>query len=371
MSRDDHDMTTEPEDWLVRELAEASAWPEAAEPDLDSDELARYVDGVLSKPARRDVEAHLASSAEDRQIAMAAALAQANAVTETESAPAEATGEVAAFPVPSARPSWRQMVALAAVLLIAVAGVFWWSTQPPSASARLAALGVSEAAFDAAGPELVANTVAALEGSWPRLAGFEPFLADQGPILRGASALTAPLPLAPRWSVVADDRPTWVWRLEANATDVEIMVVDDSEELIVASKVAEPVAAGDGTFAVRLPQAAVALQPGRAYAWKVNARIGGEWVASPYVPFRRASAGEQEQLEETLNRSAGNPLLRTVALGSAGCVGPALEAAKELDPTVGRQLAAGLLGTQHLTPAELERELERWSGADLESGEEP
>ena len=338
---------------LTEALAGASAdgTPVEQGPHPELQDLAAYVDGGLDRSARERLELHLAGCAECRRTAMEASLA------------IHEGGVDELVPATSARkPSWlawRPALGLAAALFAVALGLSWLGPGAPTDAERLAGLGVPASAVEAAGPDLVRRAIAALDGEWQRPPGFESFLAGGRPALRGASTAAAPVPLAPRWSVVDAEQPTFAWWLDLAAEEVEILIVDETEELVAAFS--PPVESAPGETSFLYPPDAMPLAPG-AYAWKVNISVAGEWLASPYVPFRRATAEEQARHQAELARVDASPLLRAVTLASSGRYRPALQALRTVDEPQRTNLIEDVLALQHFSGQDLERERARWAG---------
>lgn len=341
---------------LADELAGIEPAPGASEGHPESHELALYLDGGLAGGELERLEGHLASCSECRRTAMETALAEAG------SEPPEAA-EPGRRAAPWWRP-WRSGEGLVAVLATVLAGIalafFLPPGEPRSAAGRLARAGVPDALLASLEPSSVQRAAAVLDGEWPRAEGFELFLSDGRPALRGPSFAVAPSLVAPRWSVVDASRPHFVCQLDFAAAEIELLVIDEQEELVATART--PTAGEPGELSLAYPEDAAPLLPGRAYAWKVNAHAGGEWVASSYVPFRRATGEESARLATELANVEASPLLQVVALGSAGRFPRALDAARGLEPALRSRLLRSLLGQQHYSEPELERELERWLG---------
>lgn len=325
---------------------------DAIETHAELQELAAYVDGDLSGSAREHLEGHLANCAACRRLAMETSLAVHGQVD----APRpilEGIGSTVSWWRP-----WRPVAGLATAAIAVAIGFFWLRPGTPTDAERLARIGVPDAAIEAAGPELVHRAARALAGHWHRPEGFDRFLADGRPVMRGASAATAPVPLAPRWSITDAERPRFTWWLDLAAAEYEILVVDESETLITAFTV--PATAGE-ELSVTYPPDAAPLAPGKAYAWKVNARIADEWVASPYVPFIRATLEEQARHRTELGRATTSPLLRAVILTSSGRYRPALETLQSVDERKRADLIGSVLALQHFSAKDLEQQLRRWT----------
>ncbi len=312
-------------------------------------DLATYIDGEISGAARERLEAHLAGCASCRNLAMEASLA----VQDRDATVAADDPKTAWWRL------WRPAFGLTAAALVVALGLSLLRSGATTDAERLAAAGVSAAAIESAGPELVRRTVDALAGTWPRPAGFDRFLSGGRPVMRGPSAVAAPVPLAPRWSIIDDERPRFTWRLDLEATEYEILVVDENETLIAAFPITD--ASTTGEITADYPADAEPLEAGKAYAWKVNARIAEESVASSYVPFSRASLEDQAKHRTELESAGTSPLLRAVALASSGRYRPALEALRGVEESRRNELVGSVLALQHFSGGDLERQLRRWT----------
>ncbi len=315
----------------------------------DFQDLAAYIDGEISGATRERLETHLAGCAACRRLTMEASLA----VQDRDATVAADNSKTAWWRL------WRPALGLAVAALVVTLGLSLLRPGATPDAERLAAVGVSAAAIESASPELIRRAVDALAGNWPRPPEFDRFLASGRPVMRGPSAVAAPVPLAPRWSIVDDERPRFIWSLDLVATEYEILVVDENETLIAAFPIKG--ASTTGEITADYPADAEPLEAGKAYAWKVNARIAEESVASSYVPFIRASLEDQAKHRAELESASTSPLLRAVALAASGRYRPALEILRGVDGPQRDEMIGSVLALQHFSGRDLERQLRRWT----------
>ncbi|MCG8459352.1 MAG: zf-HC2 domain-containing protein [Holophagales bacterium] len=363
---------------MLRRLGAAGAvgQPEGEHP--DPEQLAAWLDGELldgepGESESAELERHLATCAECRALARdtAAALAfsegdgravpvadpprfhprEASSREVRESAPRAAAG----------RPRWALPVAAAALLTVAIlvlaallGGIGRWRSADP----RLPSLGVGIGRTLLAERQLLDAASAALDGQWPTVPALDALPPPAEMVaVRGPEAGAAPMPLEPRWETTAEIRPTFHWRHALGVTEgkqderYELLVLDGSDQLVARWEIGrEELPAGSVLRSEPPPE--LELQPGSAYAWKVNRLTHADWpVASAYAPFLVLPAAEAEELERRL-RAEPAVLLRAALWAGAGAYSRAraelrsLPGPKELQ----RRLLDPLRRRQYLGP---------------------
>ncbi|MEM1202575.1 MAG: hypothetical protein AAGN66_05045 [Acidobacteriota bacterium] len=343
---------------LEEVLARLDSAPDDGSDPVDPVLLAEWIDGVLEGDEREAFERRLASSKGGR--ALAREVAENVALGEF---PMD-HGSAGETPPPRGRsgpgrifvgPAARWLVA--AALALVVAGGLWLGRWDP----RLEALGVDRMDLWRS-PGLASVALDGLDGDWPVLDGFGSFLTDQDvPRLRAASAPRVPEPLSPRWTWVRPGDVTLRWT--GPGSTFEVLVVDDLEQPVGTIRI-EPRGGDDGVHGAPWPPDATPPEPGRAYAWKVNARIDGEWVASEYVPFRVLDTRRAESLDDRLQGLDG--YLAASALAREGLYGEAVDVVAHLsvdDGDLRRDLLRSMLARQRWDADALDRVVERHLGS--------
>ena len=290
----------EPPPEIARALSAADGSPPPGD-HPDDLALTAYVEGRLGSSRRRDVESHLAACRDCRELAMVAAAAAEEAAT------------LVADPEPRRARGWSRLrpawVAAGLVALLALAPALLWLRG--SGGVDLAALGVDDFELASAGPGLAAGARRLAGGGLgpvPGLGGLE--LAD--PATSRSAAGERPEALSPRWSAVTSARPRFDWMAPTDSDELELLLVDADERLIGSAVLAAD--ARGCAYPDDLPD----LEPGRVYAWRISARVGDDWLASPFVPFRLLIPAERAVLDGDLAAAGDDPLLRAVAYLNSG-----------------------------------------------------
>ena len=175
-------------------------------------------------------------------------------------------------------------------------------------------------------------------------------------------------PLAPRCSVILDNRPSFVWRPGQNETQrgtrYAVTLFDRQQEPIEELPYSPP----NPTDAflpltLSLPQDRPALKSGQIYSWRVTATLDERQDRSIYVPFRIADPALVAVLGNELSRAGHNSYRRAVVFAWHGLYGEALKSLSEVPKDqdshdLVHSLALLILQRQGLRPTELSRELE-------------
>lgn len=115
---------------------------------------------------------------------------------------------------------------------------------------------------------------------------FAPFMADQADLVRALEAGGVE-PLAPSFDFVDTVRPSFEWTWSPDATAYRLLLIDTEETVVgVLEQSALEMGLSGERVLMDYPADFSPLVPGGVYAWKVDARMEGMWVASAFVPFR-------------------------------------------------------------------------------------
>lgn len=257
MSRDRTPLDDPTLDALLEEANSGNPRQPGGDEHLDDRTLALYLENALEAEAQRDAETHLASCPDCR----------AEWIT--------ARGLVEEFESATPAPSFVDRMRAA-----------WAPVPVPVLGAVVALL-------------LLVTTLVVL----PRFGApddpFAPFMADEADILR-ASEAGGVEPLAPRFDLIDTVTPGFEWSRAPGATAYRLLVIDEQEQVVglleqaLEEAGASFVVEGDRVRLDGYPPDFPALASGGLYAWKVDARIDGMWVASAFVPFRVESGAAPE-----------------------------------------------------------------------------
>lgn len=289
--------------------------PEEPGPHLSPVTLTELLEGTLSEDDRTAAEAHLTECGACREWAVTAAGA-------SERGAGSGTGAVVSHPAAS-RPRPRRKAGpkrwgwAAAAVLVLAASLWQWQEHWPRAPKPEA--------------QVEAWVAQALQGELPDVVLF-PDLDSTGAgagdeaRLRSGSLLDRPLQISPRWSRILGRRPTFVFATQGD--NAEILLVDGTENLVatISTEGALDLVAGIATGHIPLPDSLEDLTPGGRYAWKVNSRIDGELVASPYVPFEVLTEEESAALARRLDIAGDDLFRRGAVFAAAGLLGEASRA---------------------------------------------
>ncbi len=312
---------------------------QAMPPHIDDVTLAELVDGALDNNPLDTALAHLASCAKCRNLAFAVALASQDntAYRSSQSTPG---------PHPETRRWLRPALALAATLIAAAGALLWLDGKPHK---------------PASPSDISLQLAAALTEDWPRQAALEPFnaLAAPDPLRGDSDDWRTPTPLAPRWSRTILRRPTLRWWIDSTQkpSQLELLLLDQ-DELPVA--VFSPPIHGGGEQTFDYPADLSPLEPDRVYLWKISAKIGGEWISSPWVPFVVLSDNAVARLSSDSEQHA---LLAAVDLAQSGLYEQALARLAAIEGTTEgserKRLTRKILLHRRLPQRLLDRELDR------------
>lgn len=319
---------------------------------VDPVDLAEYLDDELDPSRCGELEEHLAACAACRAWATEAGL---------EIPPrAESRGTSRERP-------WRWLAAAAVLAVAVLAGLGVTRWQAARSVSQLATFGVNPTAWHQADAGHQARLRQALEAEVAEVAYFSDFLDGQErSALRAASLSHGPRPVAPRWSALRSTRPIFRWYPGATGTDGgsrgDILVVDDHETVVATLDYAFEAADPGTSQALPWPAELPDLEPGRTYAWKVNAVVDGEWQASEYVPFTVLLA---DVVEQRLAQVAGNAFQTGVELAALGLYQEALASLAEVDrnehtQAVLERLVQTILARQRIPDDLVHTELQRW-----------
>ncbi|ANM31083.1 hypothetical protein ABI59_18130 [Acidobacteria bacterium Mor1] len=221
---------------------------------------------------------------------------------------------------------WVPALAAAAAMILAV--LFLWNARQ-SGGARLAGLEDWREPY-----------AAALDGRGFAGESLFEIPAGDGSVVRSGPAGELSLePLEPRWEAVAATPAALVVEVRGQGSPrrLEVLLVDAARELVWSGE--QEVAGGP----LRVSTGDLQLVPGERYFWRVQADLGGDLIASPFVGFELLAEDRAREYERLRELSREEPLMAAVISDRFGLYGEAvrfLEASSASPEVVEAGLAA-------------------------------